>query len=108
MLRGVMGPIKLFGLVLIVLSFLILLFYYMFVCKSDASFEFGLFAYFMSLLHMVTGIGVVLKKKWGFDLFKFYLKSLFYCIPIGTFISYLTFKYIKKNNIEEYFKARSS
>ncbi len=90
-----------FGYVLIGISIIGALFFYW------ASLQ-GLTApvYFVAILttwYFVTGVGVIWLKKWGYYLFKFFLFLLFLSFPIGTFISYKTLSYMKKNNIREYF-----
>ena len=57
----------------------------------------------IALWYFLTGLGVVGLKKWGYYLFKFFLYILFVSFPIGTVISYKTLKYMKKNNIKDYF-----
>lgn len=58
----------------------------------------------VSLFHLVTGVGVIFKKKWVFALFKGYLNLLYIGFPIGTYIARETLRYIDENNIERYLK----
>ena len=59
----------------------------------------------VSFFHIVTGIGIINKKIWGYYLFKSYLYILIIFCPIGTYISFKTFKYIKKYKIKSYFQG---
>lgn len=58
----------------------------------------------ISLYHLLLGIGVILKKKWAFGIFKSYLRLLYLGFPIGTYISRKTMRYIDENSIEKYLK----
>lgn len=62
--------------------------------------------YLLSALHIfyfLTGIGVVLLKKWGYFLFKLFLYVLLLAFPFGTVISWVTLSYMKKHRIKRYF-----
>ena len=61
------------------------------------------FVIFTSLFHIILGIGILLKKNWGFVFFKAYLKLLYLGFPIGTYISKKTFEYMDEYNIKKYF-----
>ena len=63
-----------------------------------------IFISLVSFYHLLLGIGLVLKKKWAFGLFKSYLRLLYLGFPIGTYISRSTLHYIDENNIEAYLK----
>ena len=58
----------------------------------------------VSLYHLLLGIGVILKKKWVFGMFKGYLRLLYLGFPVGTYISRKTTRYIDENNIERFLK----
>ena len=53
--------------------------------------------------YLTTGIGILLRNKWGYFLFKFFLYILLLGFPIGTFIAYKSLKYIKRNGIKTLF-----
>ena len=57
----------------------------------------------VSLLYLVTGIGILARKEWGYYLFKFFLFALFLAFPIGTIISYKSLGYMKRNDIKSHF-----
>lgn len=77
-----------------------------FAALNDARYSAGfqLFVVVLSLLHILIGLGVILKKNWGFHIFKFYLHLLYLAIPIGTYVAIKTLQYIRTNNIERYFR----
>lgn len=58
----------------------------------------------ISLFHLLLGIGVILKNRLGFGIFKGYLQLMYIAFPIGTILSKKTIEYIEKNNIERYLK----
>jgi len=77
-----------------------------FILKYNISYtiEFKLFIFLFSLFHILTGIGVILRKRWAYYIFKLYLYLLYFVIPIGTYISIKTFKHINKYCIDDFFK----
>jgi hypothetical protein len=50
-----------------------------------------------------TGIGVLYQTKWGYVLFTAFLCILFVGFPIGTIIAYMTFSYMKRNELKRHF-----
>ncbi len=64
------------------------------------------FLLIMSIWHIVSGIGILLRKRWGFHLMKLYLYFMYLGIPIGTLLSKRIFAYINENDIELFFKGK--
>lgn len=58
----------------------------------------------VSLFHLFLGIGIILKKRMEFGIFKAYLQCMYIAFPIGTFLSKKTLEYIEKNNIERFIR----
>ena len=58
----------------------------------------------LSLFHLMLGIGIVLKKRLGFGVFKTYLQCMYIAFPVGTILSKKTLEYIEQNNIERFIK----
>ncbi len=95
--------LKIYGYSLILLALL------SYLCTANVSYYIT-FSYFLfyggiviSTWYLVTGIGILVKGKWGYYLFKVFLYVLLVSFPIGTLISYFSLKYIKKNNIKDLF-----
>ena len=65
--------------------------------------EFVIFFVLMSGWYLTTGIGILLRSKWGYFFFKFFLYILLLGFPIGTFVAYKSLKYIKRNDIKTLF-----
>ncbi len=65
--------------------------------------KFVIFFVLMGGWYLTTGIGILLRSKWGYFFFKFFLYILLLGFPIGTFIAYKSLKYIKKNHIKTLF-----
>ena len=61
------------------------------------------FGIVVSIWYLITGIGILLRTKWGYHLFKFFLYVLLFVFPIGTIISYKSLQYMKRNNINKLF-----
>jgi uncharacterized membrane protein YfcA len=57
----------------------------------------------MTIWYLITGVGVLTRRKWGYYLFKIFLYVLLLAFPIGTLIGYKSLKYIKRNNIKRLF-----
>lgn len=96
--------LKIYGVYFIICAFACALLHIAALSKPYYTIEFQLFVLLMGLLHFFVGIGIFYKKKWGYYLFKLYLYLLYLAIPIGTYISLKTLKYIEKYNIRKYFK----
>lgn len=58
----------------------------------------------VSLFHLLLGIGIILKKRLSFGIFKTYLQCMSIAFPIGTILSKKTLEYIEENNIERFIK----
>lgn len=57
----------------------------------------------MLIWYLITGIGILMRKMWGYYLFKLFLYVLLLGFPIMTYISYKSLQYTKKNNIKVLF-----
>ena len=57
--------------------------------------------------HLITGLGIILQKMWGYYLMKLYLYLLLLGIPIGTYIALKSLRYIRDNQIEEFFRGKA-
>lgn len=100
----ILKPIMMFGYFFIGLG--IAGFFMHFAALNDIRYTYGFefFVILTSFLHIFIGLGVILKKMWGFYSLKFYLYFLYLAIPIGTYVAIKTLKYIKTYSIEKYFK----
>ncbi|MCK4828752.1 hypothetical protein KA005_74160 [bacterium] len=67
---------------------------------------FKLFSIFMTVWHLLTGLGILLRISWGFYLLKFYLYVLMLGIPIGTLIAKKILDYMRDNEIESFFLSQ--
>lgn len=68
--------------------------------KHDDVLVFGII---IALIHFVIGFSVIRRTKYGFIALKYYLQLFKLCIPIGTYIAYKLLKYIKDNDIDQYY-----
>jgi hypothetical protein len=62
--------------------------------------EFVIFFVLMDGWYLTTGIGILLRSKWGYFFFKFFLYVLLLGFPICTFVAYKSLKYMKRNDIK--------
>ena len=104
-------PIKIFGVALIILAVVGVLFFLFGTSKtpffsptSSSNVERVLFYLVMADLafYFLTGLGVIFQKKWGYILFKLFLYIMFLGFP-GTIISYATLSYMRRHQIKRYF-----
>lgn len=58
----------------------------------------------LSVYHLIMGIKLVLKRKWGVILLKAYLHIIYLGFPIGTYLAKKGWRYIDENNIMIYLK----
>ena len=101
--NNILNPIKYFSGILIVSSFIGI--FMLFSLQTDPEFDssFKIFLIGMIIFHLITGVGLLFKKAWGFYLFKLFLFIWLLGVPIGTLISWKTLQYIKKHDLEKYF-----
>jgi hypothetical protein len=57
----------------------------------------------VNALNTAVCIGVLLRKKWAYHLFRIMMWLLFFGVPIGTLVSYFTLAYMRRHNIERHF-----
>ena len=95
--------LKIYGYCLIVLAFLS----YFYTVNVSYYIRFSNFLFYggiiISTWYLVTGVGILIRQKWGYYLFKAFLYVLLVSFPIGTIISCLSLQYMKKNNVKDLF-----
>lgn len=64
------------------------------------------FLIFMTTWHLISGLGILLRKKWGFILMKLYLYILYLGFPLGTLLAIRILSYIKENEIKDFFTRK--
>ena len=99
----ILRPVKIFGTVLFVIGFFGIIFDLNYLNDPEVSKGFKIFGVIISMWHLLGGIGILLKKIWGFYIFKSFLYVLFLGFPIGTYIAYKFLDYIKRNNLKNLF-----
>ena len=97
-------PIKLFAYILLSSSVFGVWLLYDLSQRSDFDVSFSVFVTASMLLHLLVGVSVLSMKSWGYTLFKCYLYLLFLAIPVGTYISYKTLKFMDAHKIGELYQ----
>jgi hypothetical protein len=92
-----------FGFALIIFSILGILSVCISASMREVPAYFNYFGITITSWYLLTGIGILTQRKWGYFLFKFFLYFLLLALPIGTIISYKALKYMKQNNIKVLF-----
>ncbi len=101
--NNVLQPVMIFGYCLILMSIIILLAHFSSPERASFHMEFRYFAIAISSFHFFIGFGVILRKKWGYYFFRFYLYLLSIGFPIGTFIGIKMLKYIDQHDVKRFF-----
>lgn len=65
-----------------------------------------IFLIIMTTWHLISGIGILLRRKWGFILMKLYLYILYLGFPLGTLLAKRILSYTKENEIELFFTGK--
>ncbi len=100
-------PILTFGLILAVIGMAGLFLSYSLSTEVDVSSTMKYFGWIMSTWSLLSGLGIIFRKPWGFYLLKSQLYLYYVCVPIGTFIAYKLSKYIEENDIKSIFLKRT-
>jgi len=95
-------PIRIFGIILVIFGIASFLFFLNVSGDAIVHTHVGYFVIGVSAWHIVTGLGVILRRRWGFYLLKFYLYSSLVAVPIGTIIAVVTLRYMKRNEINKH------
>jgi len=66
---------------------------------------FIVFLVLVAAWYLVTGVGILLRRKWGYYLFKSFIYFLLLSFPIGTLVAYASLKFMKKNHIKDLFTS---
>ena len=107
-LKQTLRFIKIYGYILISFFIITVASLYIFLPAEVSPIHHSYFGVIISIWYLVTGIGILSMRKWGYFLFKFFLYFLLIAFPIGTIISYKSLKYIKDNNIRDMYFLRSN
>lgn len=101
--KNIFKPIKTLGFIFLVSGFIFI--FYNVVNWNEFIFGVGERIFMMTIAtwFMLTGIGILLKKPWGFYLLKSVLYLLYIGWPLGTMLAKWILKYIKDNEIKLYF-----
>ena len=83
--------------------FIGLLLHFLLISDTDYTIEFEIFVILFTTIHGVIGLGILIRKRWGFWLFQWYLSMLYIAFPIGTYLSFKIKKHINKINLQKYF-----
>jgi hypothetical protein len=65
-----------------------------------------IFLSIMAVWHLVSGLGILFRKMWGFKLMKVYLYTMYLGIPLGTLLARKILSYIKENDIKLFFGGK--
>ena len=92
-------PVRAGGIVLLTIGVAGFLFHF----ESLSNPRFKWFILAMTTWHLITGLGVILQKAWGYYLLKFYLYVMLLGVPVGTYVAWKSLKYLREIDIENYF-----
>lgn len=95
--------LRIYGNILIIFSVACLCTFVLLLSSKDQPSSHYIFGIIVTFWYLVTGIGVLMRQRWGYYLFKLFLYVLFLAFPVGTYISYKSLVYIKTNNVKALF-----
>ncbi len=99
-------PIQTFGISLLFIGAAGVFIYFLMHNSPNFVSPFKVFFICMVAWHLLTGVGIIIRKIWGFYLLKFYLYILMLGFPIGTKTAKKMFKYMEENQIKDLFFNR--
>lgn len=99
-------PIKTFGMFLSFLGVVGIIIFLLEWNNPDFKIPFQVFLVAMIVWHLLTGIGIITRRTWGFHLMKFYLHLLMWGYPFGTITAKRMFKYVEENQIKDVFFSK--
>ena len=99
-----LGVIIAVGYCLIIMGIIGLIMYFSLLDNELYTTGFRIFVLSFTFINLFTGMGVVLRKMFGYYMLKAYLYFLILGFPVGTLISIKALKQIKASNINSYFK----
>ena len=97
-------PIRNFGYFFVALATLGLLILFLKLTDVEHLLLVWAFVGSVCLFHLLLGVGILLRKRSAFIMFKGYLHLLYLGFPVGTYLARETLKYIDENRIEEYLR----
>ena len=96
--------LNIYGIILLIFFLSCLYTFYISLNIEYLKIDFYIFGIAVSLWYLATGIGILLRKKWGYYLFKSFLYFCLLLFPVGTLISFYSLRYIRKNDIINQFR----
>ena len=96
-------PIRVFGYFFLLVGCISVTMHLLALSDINYTYGFRVFVLSVGLLHFLLGLGILLRKRWGFYGLKCYLHLLYIAVPIGTYIAVKTLEYLKRNDIKRSF-----
>lgn len=97
-------PIKTFGYFLIGIGSLGFIALFTVLRDVDFNTVVSILVVVIACYHILLGIGIILRSRMIFRLFRGYLNILYLGFPIGTYLSRHTLRYIDENRIERFLR----
>jgi len=97
-------PLRLWAFVMLFFGVSGIISYFIASGETGFTFSFQLFTIIITTYYLLTGIGLLLFKSWGYRLFLFNLGMFYLAFPLGTYLAIKTNEYLKKNEIKRLYK----
>lgn len=96
-------PIRVFGYFFLSVGCISVITHFLSLSETNYTYGFRVFVLSVGLFHFLIGLGILLRKRWGFYGFKCYLYLLYIAVPIGTYIAVRTLEYLRRYDIKQSF-----
>lgn len=100
-------PVRVAGIIFIILSAIGGLMYISLLNNSSLDTSHHVFIIINMLWYLLTGLGILLQRIWGYYLLKIYIYILILGFPIGTYFVVKSLRYLRKYEIKNYFARQA-
>ena len=100
-------PVKVAGIFFIIASAVCGILYLSVLNDPRMDLSFHIFILVNFYWHLLTGIGILQQKIWGFYLLKIYVYFLTLGFPIGTYYGVKSLRYLREKSIKNFFAKQA-
>ena len=102
--NDVLKRINYFSYFFIFTSIFILMIHFVLLSDPAYSIEFKVFVFINIFYYFFVGLGLILKRKWGYYGLMSFVYVLYLAIPVGPYLAGRALRYIEKHDIKNMFR----